>query len=266
MSEKHTVFESIQKQMEQAAKAFLQSRGYQVHQVSPAPAQRPTAKLQIDFEFVVNDHLARVTPADFFFIQVGAFDGVTNDPLRPFIERYKWRGILLEPQKQAFQKLVENYREHPQLTFLNAAVADKDGTTDLYSVRGKDGLPMWSDQIASLRKDHVLKHEHGVPAYGIQEKIPDIQNLVQVDQVECFRLDTLFRTHNVARVDLLQIDAEGFDYQVIKTIDWDKIRPAIIHYEHMHLSQSEQNECLTCLMDHGYHIAIEFANTVAYLR
>ena len=32
------------------------------------------------------------------FVQVGAHDGVMHDPLREFILKNKWNGLLIEPQ------------------------------------------------------------------------------------------------------------------------------------------------------------------------
>lgn len=260
------MIKSIRRRTRQIAKKFLLARGYKVLEVPPILIQRSDAELRVDLEFVIHDYLSRVAPSDFFFIQIGSFDGVTNDPIRQFIERYRWRGILVEPQKQAFQKLRENYSNHSQLIFLNRAVADKDGTRDFYHVRNEGKLPFWSEQIASLKFETILKHRYGVPDYGIMEGIPNIENLIEVERVDCITLDTLFRTSGAESVDLLQIDAEGFDYEIIRTIDFRRMTPAIIHYEHMHLSKREQNECIEYLMDHGYRVATEFENTIAYLR
>ena len=47
---------------------------------------------------------------EFFFIQVGANDGRTGDPIRKHIERYQWRGLLLEPLPNVFEVLTRNYQ------------------------------------------------------------------------------------------------------------------------------------------------------------
>lgn len=31
------------------------------------------------------------------FVQIGAYDGISKDPLRKYIERCGWRGVMLEP-------------------------------------------------------------------------------------------------------------------------------------------------------------------------
>ena len=43
------------------------------------------------------------------FIQVGANDGRYGDPLRKYIMKHPWHGILIEPQPDIYAKLCENY-------------------------------------------------------------------------------------------------------------------------------------------------------------
>ena len=37
------------------------------------------------------------------FVQIGANDGSYGDPLRPYVLRYPWHGILVEPQPDVFE-------------------------------------------------------------------------------------------------------------------------------------------------------------------
>ena len=48
---------------------------------------------------------------DFFFIQVGANDGLMCDPIRQFIVKHSWGGILVEPVPDYFELLKKNYLE-----------------------------------------------------------------------------------------------------------------------------------------------------------
>jgi hypothetical protein len=58
------------------------------------------------------------------FLQIGAYDGLAGDPLRPIVaEDERWYGILVEPQPQAFERLQRNYRDAAhRLVFLNCAI------------------------------------------------------------------------------------------------------------------------------------------------
>jgi len=55
---------------------------------------------------------------DLAFIQIGAFDGMTADPLRKYIEKYGWRGVLVEPQARAANKLRELYAGSHRIVIL----------------------------------------------------------------------------------------------------------------------------------------------------
>src|SRR5438874_176614 len=60
------------------------------------------------------------------FIQVGAYDGVAGDPMRPLVLAHpKWQGALIEPMPAAFAQLKNNYAGAPhRVVFLNCAVSD----------------------------------------------------------------------------------------------------------------------------------------------
>src|SRR5580692_5233133 len=49
------------------------------------------------------------------FIQVGAFDGITRDPLRKYIDKCGWRGVLVEPQGRAASQLRELYSRNDRV-------------------------------------------------------------------------------------------------------------------------------------------------------
>ena len=64
---------------------------------------------------------------DFFFVQIGANDGVRNDPLWETVTRLRLRGLLVEPVPDLFARLKANYSDCPNLLFEQAAVAHRAG-------------------------------------------------------------------------------------------------------------------------------------------
>src|SRR6478672_5357121 len=83
-------------------------------------------------------------PSDFIVVQIGANDGVTYDPLRRFIVKYGFRGVLVEPQPDAFARLQKNYSDLPRITFEQAAIAEADGEKPLYRFKPGPGVPDWA--------------------------------------------------------------------------------------------------------------------------
>jgi hypothetical protein len=70
-------------------------------------------------------------------------------------------------------------------------------------------------------------------------------------------------------VDLLQVDTEGYDYEIIKMIDFDWYKPNIIHFEHglVHgiMSWDHFMECLWVLYQQGYTVVVEWNDAIAYI-
>ena len=98
----------------------------------------------------------------------------------------------------------------------------------------------------------------------MRHKIP--ADRIVARTVPCFTLATLLREYGFASVDLVQIDAEGHDYEIIKTIDWAAKPPSVIRFEHAHLPRSACDECLTLLASRGYRFLAERRDTIAFLE
>ncbi len=247
------------------ARQSLAKKGYLIQKTPTVLVENPEAQLKMSFDFTVARLMLEIDPSQMTFIQVGAYDGITNDPLHSYVKRFHWRGALLEPEPQAFARLRQTYQDEPQLTLMNLAVTDRDGPVKLYRIRpGAEGLPEWSRQIATLDVDTLRKHQGGMPAYGLQEGIQDIDRWIECIEVEGICFDHLLDHLGDSRVDLLQIDAEGYDAHLIQIFPFGRILPRLIHYEHMHLSEVDQEACLRLLVSKGYRIAIEFADTIAF--
>lgn len=173
---------------------------------------------------------------DFFVVQIGACDGLMADPIHDWIKRTTWRGILVEPQASEFERLKETYREeNDRLVFENVAIGDRDGSCTLYRVNDSTRTAEWERGFASV-----------LPRLASDRCI--------AETVPCITLDTLLRRHRVARVDLLQIDAEGYDYEILKRLDFKTLRPVMIRYEHRHLRARDKHACKAHLKRWGYRI------------
>lgn len=207
--------------------------------------ERPELEIQHLLEFVVAHHGR--PHADFFFIQIGAFDGRTGDPLYQLVCRHGWRGILVEPQPEAFCQLQTNYAGQAGLQFFNVAIGPTDTNITLYSRRQGD-----------VSTASTVRHLLVKPGHSPRE--------ILAYSVPCWTLETLLARARVSRpIDLLQIDAEGFDYEIIRSIDFARVRPAILRYEHVLLSRRDRDACLALLARHGYRFLLEDRDTTALL-
>jgi FkbM family methyltransferase len=194
--------------------------------------------------------------SDVFFIQIGSNNGINNDPLRKFITSYSLKGILIEPVKYIFDELRQNYAGNKNLIFENIAVAESDGVRPFYRLKKIDGrtLPIWYDQLGSFLLDVILKHK---------EEIPDIEEHIIKEEINCLTFQSLISKHNIKKVDIIHIDTEGFDFEIIKLIDFSLIKPSILIYEHKHLSTEDIYKSTQLLNEVGYSIIEDGSDSLA---
>src|SRR4051812_25620205 len=90
----------------------------------------PEARLRLEPQWIVT-LLAAARP-NATFVQIGANDGLHDDPVRQHALAHRWRGILVEPDPVHFARLTSNYAGHSNLTLVNAAVGTGEEMTFYY--------------------------------------------------------------------------------------------------------------------------------------
>jgi FkbM family methyltransferase len=195
---------------------FFGDQGYDIHR-SGFRWTRPIDVLDLAIKSCLHP--------DFFFIQIGANDGVYADPIRSYVVQHRWRGILVEPSQEMFQRLVKNYEGYP-LQFENKAITDKSGQKVVMRKHPQD-----QGQIS------LMHNSNG-----------------ESETVETITLYDLYRDRQVSGVDLLQVDAEGYDAKIVgQALNMGKhFRPKIIHFEAGSIPRSDYLELSRMLGHCGY--------------
>jgi FkbM family methyltransferase len=195
---------------------------------------------------------------NFFVIQVGANDGITHDPIHKFIKRDRWKGVLLEPQPDVFREsLSKIYKNHPGLTPLCAAIGNEDGSQKLYKI-GFSTM-RWATGLASFSKEKIEKlFEDGIVQKNCEKnglEIPsDPAKQITYEEVQVISPETLLKTYAINKIDLLQVDAEGFDLEVIRMFDVKKNKPNAIIFENENLNPEDLEECYQLLRSEKYNL------------
>lgn len=211
-------------------------------------------QLSVDLDLVLSHY--RIEHSEVRYLQVGAFDGISGDPIYPLIERHHLQGIVLEPQKDAFERLQANYARFPHFHLVNAAIADHDGFASMYRIHPDAQGPAWLHQIAGFDRKVLMRHAH---------MVPNLESMIVTEQVRCLTFATLFAELGVERVDMLQLDAEGHDAELLRLFDVPSRRPAIVNFEHKHLSVADHEKSIALLVGQGYRVAGSVSDTLAYL-
>jgi FkbM family methyltransferase len=200
-------------------------------------------------------------------VQVGANDGINNDPIHKFIKRDHWHGVLLEPQKYVFEKYLKPlYRKTKGITVMNAALDSEDGFKPIYKIsfsnaRWATGLTSFNRKILeeSVKSGYIetVAGKEGCPLPENKE------DYIIEESVECICTATLLKRAGIKKTDWLQIDTEGFDFEIIKMFNIGVTKPTVIAYENLHLSLSDREECIKYLKTYGYSVRDYGTNTLA---
>lgn len=179
------------------------------------------------------------------FIQIGANDGFSNDPLYKFIRRYKLQGIYVEPQKEYF-KILRNLHKHDGINVKNGAIGLKNGPQNIYYLnfsnsRWATGLTSFNDnQLKQAMKTNYIKKN--ARAEGIKIDFDNLDKYISCYEIDTVTFPTLMKENNLEKIDIICIDVEGFESELIPTIDLHFYGVKILIYEHRHLKLKDQNK------------------------
>lgn len=188
------------------------------------------------------------------FVQIGSCDGTTGDPIHRHVVERGWSGVVVEPVPYNFERLVEAYRGVRGVRCENVAISDTNGTRTFYHLRSDPSLPAWCAQIGSFNRAHLEKHVI---------MLRDVESYIVETEVQCITLDELLVRSGIDRLDLLHTDVEGFDFQILKQIDFARHRPELILYEDLHMNDRDREEASRMLRAEGYTITTDGMNSLA---
>lgn len=198
-------------------------------------------------------------------VQVGANDGSINDPVYNFVKSAPDRTdiLLVEPHEDLIPYLRENYAFHPNATIFQGAVGPP-GRLELYAVdraywRALKPIPYarnWPDYraptgVTSAKREHV----HAWLKKHLRDS-KDADRAIRSFQVSCMDIaGLLVETGIETEIDVLQIDAEGYDDTVIYNANLDTLKPRLINFESAHMPQDRLSALETYLHGQGYRVA-----------
>lgn len=202
----------------------------------------------------LNEYSKKNSPVT--FLQVGANDGFIHDPLFKFIKRDNWRGVMLEPQPDVYNKyLVKLHKKRPDIKPINAALDSQDGTKTIYKL--SISTERWATGMSSFNREVLAeKIKKGVIQYKAKKrgiKLPENEEEMIVGQeIATISPETLLSKFGEGGFMLLAIDTEGFDFEILKMLNLDRISPGVIVYEEVNFDEATARECRSYLETHGY--------------
>ena len=234
------------------AHLLLRFLGYKIFKVGPYSV--------FDFESFLYRHL--VVHKTLVFLQIGANDGVMNDPIYRFNMDNKCAvsGYVMEPLPDIFQQLVNNYKNCPKIKPINMAIHATESEMMLHRLNPEyeSDAPDFAKGIASFNESHWEK-----------TKLVHNADLMQMIKVKCISFNKFIESNSINKLDLLLLDTEGYDYEILMSIDFYLVKPKMIRFEHgvrnNLMSPQKFLEVCTYLNAKGYQIIAESYDATAYL-
>lgn len=152
---------------------------------------------------------------DGVFVDIGANDGVTlSNTLH--LERLGWTGLAVEPIPSVYERLQQNRR----CATVHGCVARGPGRRIFREISG--GSQMLSGLLDQYDPRHLERIQREVALDGGTWR--DIE-------VEAFGFHDLMDRHGIRRIDYLSLDVEGGEYQILKSIDFQRTPVAVLSVE-----------------------------------
>jgi FkbM family methyltransferase len=181
------------------------------------------------------------------FVDVGA-----HHPTR-FSNTYRlylngWRGINLDALPGSMTLF---NKERPEDINLEIPVSDKEELLTFY-IFNEPALNTFSKEEAEKKAK--------IPPFYIKEEIT-----LKTKRLEDI-LDEYYNTKK--EIDLLSVDAEGFDLQVLKSNNWEKYRPLIVVVEGLNgdLNEISNSELYLFFKSIGYKLLSKLHNSQFYIN
>lgn len=158
---------------------------------------------------------------DGFYIEIGAFDGVTFSNSF-FFEQIGWKGVLVEPLPGKYAACVAN---RPNSTVVHAALGkDADGKITIKEPIGAlNGVPLGT--YAYVRSSARHKNQ-----------VANIAERLQSHQVPFRTFESVMQQSGIEpqmEIDFISIDCEGMDFEILQSIDLTRWQPRLILVEHV---------------------------------
>ena len=180
--------------------------------------------------------IASSTPSDSIII-IGAFDLVFFESVSNYLRSCQSKVFCFEPRQSSIKQLSDNITRLGFSTIIpiNKAVHPSLKECIIYDISLDYILnyPKWAQGMASFSKSHLLQH--------VQEEH------IKTELVGCSNPDNWLLEHGISSISYLQIDTEGYDYEILKSINLYSSRPISIMLRYVNLTEKDKNECCTYL-------------------
>lgn len=184
----------------------------------------------------VHRFFERYPPRYRFFVDVGAFDGITHSNTRLLYE-LGWSGVCIEASPENVELLKGLYADSSRVSIIHSACSDYEGTATLHvaTTPTKPG-----SEVSSLDERQPAEW----PDFSWHEQ-----------EVRVSTITRLLQPVHPPGIDFLSVDVEGEDFKVLKGLDVAVFAPSLIVVEHN--KGRNRTLILQWARSHGYYLWLD---------
>jgi FkbM family methyltransferase len=163
-------------------------------------------------------NLEQVLQDNKVFVQIGTYDGkdLFNDLVRA---KSPSLVLLIEPNSSMNAKIQENYIGVNNIVIKNCAITDQCYDTVKLVIPTSDTEKTGENGVAYDYCNFTL-----LPMDDWGDRFIEIT-------APSMTFNELCSKYNITHIHFLQIDTEGYDYEIIKSIDFNNVRIDVLQYE-----------------------------------
>jgi FkbM family methyltransferase len=159
------------------------------------------------------------------FMDIGAHDGVNLNNTLYFERTNLWTGVNVEPIKKVYDQLVIN---RPHSININCAVCNTNGTAQFICNTG------YTEMLSGLKDAYDPRH-----LKRLQNENKEMGGTTELVEVTTRTVESICDEHVIKQINYLSIDVEGAEFEVIKSINFDKVFIDVIGFENNYPDVSE---------------------------
>ena len=158
-------------------------------------------------------------------VNIGCNNG--DDHVLAFCKKHRdklSKVLMVEPSADKLNECIQNYAGIENVYFIDKAI----------TVDNNNELALYVDNSCSMghhtsfRKEHLEAHNH---TEIVEQKFPAIN------------INNLFEEYGLDTIDRLYIDAEGYDVDIVNSIDFDKYKVNRLRFEATHTHAPNVPNC-----------------------
>ncbi|KAI9562639.1 hypothetical protein GHT06_010093 [Daphnia sinensis] len=169
-----------------------------------------------------------------FFVECGAFDGEYGSNSLFMERQLKWNGILIEPDRKSFDKLLSKRRHAWALAVCLS--------TEAFPTKVSFESNYEAGKIYEQDDEEQMKME--------AERIK--KDGIKLIDVQCFPFYSILLAVGRTRVDYFSLDVEGAESRVLANVPWHLVDVKMLTVEITSQKQTVVNQVANHMMANGY--------------